>query len=57
MQRREAGVSRDIAAGDVCLLVITGLVPVISLLESAENFRIEMAGTRPAMTWWDIRMR
>jgi len=31
--------------------VITGLVPVIPMLKSAEPHRIEMAGTRPAMTW------
>jgi hypothetical protein len=31
--------------------VITGLVPVIPMLKSAEPRSIEMAGTRPAMTW------
>ncbi len=42
----------------VILHVITGLVPVISLLESVALFRIGMAGTRPAMTrggWRDGR--
>ena len=31
--------------------VITGLVPVISIVGGAALVRIGMAGTRPAMTW------
>jgi hypothetical protein len=34
--------------------VITGLVPVIVIRKSAAVHRIGMAGTRPAMTWWNL---
>jgi hypothetical protein len=36
----------------VTKIVVTGLVSVMTLDRSAAHFRIGMAGTRPAKTWW-----